>query len=234
MKSSGGEKINKHVNDSLFLLIFRADSRFVPSQWETVLPCNNVSHWLGASLEIRISPDFDSSIMPEISLRACQIICWIKDALICMWKYLTDSNLSYGISIVNVLETPQYSSLEISYCYLVYHVMWNIFSKCFLFLKENDHDFSCYRAINLQAPLWEEASGNYCLWQLDIFVHCDRSHLVTLLLAIDLYMPVILYPYVRKQEACWPMESRCNFSTLALKLQPICPNPFMYRYPICK
>ena len=30
---------------------FRADSRFAPSQWETVLLCNNVSHWLGASLE---------------------------------------------------------------------------------------------------------------------------------------------------------------------------------------
>ena len=29
----------------------RADSRFVPSQWETVLLCDNVSHWLGASLE---------------------------------------------------------------------------------------------------------------------------------------------------------------------------------------
>ena len=31
--------------------IYRADSRFVPSQWETTLLCNDVSHWLGASLE---------------------------------------------------------------------------------------------------------------------------------------------------------------------------------------
>ena len=29
----------------------RADSRFVPCQWETALLCNDVSHWLGASLE---------------------------------------------------------------------------------------------------------------------------------------------------------------------------------------
>ena len=29
----------------------RADFRFAPSQWETVLLCNNISHWLGASLE---------------------------------------------------------------------------------------------------------------------------------------------------------------------------------------
>ena len=29
----------------------RADSRFVPSQWEMALLCNNVSHWLGTSLQ---------------------------------------------------------------------------------------------------------------------------------------------------------------------------------------
>ena len=28
-----------------------ANSRFAPSQWETALLCNDVSHWLGASLE---------------------------------------------------------------------------------------------------------------------------------------------------------------------------------------
>ena len=32
-------------------LYCRDDSRFAPSQWETPLLCNNVSHWLGASLE---------------------------------------------------------------------------------------------------------------------------------------------------------------------------------------
>ena len=30
---------------------YRADSRFAPSQWETALFCNDVSHWLGTSLE---------------------------------------------------------------------------------------------------------------------------------------------------------------------------------------
>ena len=30
---------------------FRADSRFVPSQWEMALLCNDVSNWLGGSLE---------------------------------------------------------------------------------------------------------------------------------------------------------------------------------------
>ena len=34
-----------------FLLSFRADYRFAPSQWETALLCNDISHWLGANLE---------------------------------------------------------------------------------------------------------------------------------------------------------------------------------------
>ena len=34
---------------------YRADSRFVPSQWETTLLCNNLSHWPGR--KPRISPD---------------------------------------------------------------------------------------------------------------------------------------------------------------------------------
>ena len=33
------------------IYILRADSRFAPSQWETVLLCNDISHWLGASLK---------------------------------------------------------------------------------------------------------------------------------------------------------------------------------------
>ena len=32
-------------------ILSRVDSRFAPSQWETALLCNDVSHWLGANLE---------------------------------------------------------------------------------------------------------------------------------------------------------------------------------------
>ena len=32
-------------------IVFRADSRFAPRQWETALLCNDVSHWLGTSLK---------------------------------------------------------------------------------------------------------------------------------------------------------------------------------------
>ena len=35
----------------------QADSKFASSQWDTVLFCNDASHWLGASIEsaLRIS-----------------------------------------------------------------------------------------------------------------------------------------------------------------------------------
>ena len=32
----------------------RVDSEFAPSQWETSLLCNDVSHWLGANLELAL------------------------------------------------------------------------------------------------------------------------------------------------------------------------------------
>ena len=49
-------KQNSSVNGaanmcSLYYNICRADSRFAPSQWEMALLCNDVSHWLGTSLE---------------------------------------------------------------------------------------------------------------------------------------------------------------------------------------
>ena len=39
------------INMTTFPYQCRADSRFVPSQWDTALLCNDVSHWQGASLE---------------------------------------------------------------------------------------------------------------------------------------------------------------------------------------
>ena len=44
---------------------FRVDSRFAPSQWETALLCNDVSHWLGTSL--------DSTLPIAISMFPCLI-----------------------------------------------------------------------------------------------------------------------------------------------------------------
>ena len=39
------------VTDHLRTRNYKDDSRFAPSQWETTLPCNDVSHWLATNLE---------------------------------------------------------------------------------------------------------------------------------------------------------------------------------------
>ena len=41
----------------------KADSRFAPSQWETALQSNTVSHWLGASLESALYHEVQSLLV---------------------------------------------------------------------------------------------------------------------------------------------------------------------------
>ena len=41
--------------DQLQQTVYRADSRYAPSQWETVLLCSDGSHWLCVSLESALS-----------------------------------------------------------------------------------------------------------------------------------------------------------------------------------
>ena len=62
----------------------RADSRVAPSQWDTALLCNDVSHWLDENLE------------PALSDEACDISQrWLKGLFlrsllsweICLWNF---------------------------------------------------------------------------------------------------------------------------------------------------
>ena len=46
-QTTRSQRIYGHESDDMST----ADSRFVPSQWETALICNDVSHWLGPSLQ---------------------------------------------------------------------------------------------------------------------------------------------------------------------------------------
>ena len=45
-------RISCHASLDYYQHECRADSRFVTSQWETALLCNDVSHWLGANLAL--------------------------------------------------------------------------------------------------------------------------------------------------------------------------------------
>ena len=59
---------------------YRSDSKFAPSQWETALLCNNISHWLGTKLE---------SALPISTWRRPSGLCmgcqWTTDMM--TWKH---------------------------------------------------------------------------------------------------------------------------------------------------
>ena len=56
---------------------YKADSRFAPSQWATVLLCNDVSHWLGTNL--------------ESSLKFHKICTWYSCSLFCCGYIINSS-----------------------------------------------------------------------------------------------------------------------------------------------
>ena len=57
----------------------RADSRFAPSQWESALLCNNVSHWLAINL--------------ESSLHACRYENWVFSRSRFYWRSRSCSSM---------------------------------------------------------------------------------------------------------------------------------------------
>ena len=82
----------------------RTDSMFAPSQWETALLCNDVSHWLSANLESALRSIADSKYLCRnfgfISHR-----CWANGlySLGCAWpligKYTTHSSVFHVINV---------------------------------------------------------------------------------------------------------------------------------------
>ena len=61
--------------------VLRADSRFACSQWETALLCNDVSHWLGASLESALVLLL-ICISTILMMRLYNIVFWLKNFMI--------------------------------------------------------------------------------------------------------------------------------------------------------
>ena len=62
--------ISRHRYETVcshFIIYPRAESRFAPSQWETALLCNGVSHWLGASLESALYPEYKINTIVVLS-----------------------------------------------------------------------------------------------------------------------------------------------------------------------
>ena len=64
----------------IYQCIFWADSRLAPSQWETLLERNAVSHWLGANLESALISDrvfsCDQAALSVLFIHLCQSACF--------------------------------------------------------------------------------------------------------------------------------------------------------------
>ena len=58
----------------LRLSFYRPESRFAPSQWKTVLLCNCVTHWLGASLASAVYFQRDFLIQPKHTTHAVYLL----------------------------------------------------------------------------------------------------------------------------------------------------------------
>ena len=105
------EKIN-HI-------IIRADSRFAPSQWEMMLFCNGISHWLGASLESALMMRWDIvkmffHVQSHENMMHCNMLlnkslgwCMLEINL-AVYSQKTPHSLpiraSYGVSIVSIFD----------------------------------------------------------------------------------------------------------------------------------
>ena len=65
----------------------RDQSRYVPSQWEMLLHCNDISHWLGAYL------DWSLNCLPRARISHSSTISLSSNDIKC--EYLKTSNISH-------------------------------------------------------------------------------------------------------------------------------------------
>ena len=98
--------------------IYRADSRFAPSQWETALLYNDVSHWLDANLESALAIyGTRLHVAWQRNSRFFRLHCWNPEGVLVM-GVITIANAAassgsthltstQGIQIVNRWNKPK-------------------------------------------------------------------------------------------------------------------------------
>ena len=96
--------------------IYMADSRFASSQWETALLCNDVSHWLGASLESALYISWIAWIR--------SLTCWI---IFKKWVFVFNLYFHYFFFIYLSI----YFIHFISFCLRKCDIVWNFDGQMF-------------------------------------------------------------------------------------------------------
>ena len=109
----------------------RAVSRFAPSQWETALLCNNVSHWLGASLESALCHDAKVVVTCRIWGRRSDNHRDTNDDIL----YLNTGTPLYQHFLLLSVQNQAIS--WISYNLLLNDSLWTTFSEIWIKIKTN-------------------------------------------------------------------------------------------------
>ena len=98
-----------HQNLMLVFAVHRADFRFAPSQWEAVLLCNDVSRWLGASLESTLST-YSVLCYGDHLARDSLYFAASKRSVLQIWRYWKNEHhqkVSF-ITLVSSSQTMEY------------------------------------------------------------------------------------------------------------------------------
>ena len=72
----------------LMQYILRDQSRYSPSQWETSLQCNDVSHWLGAYLDWSLYTSLSTKVFIYLFLIFQVKLSLNLSMSLCLWFYL--------------------------------------------------------------------------------------------------------------------------------------------------
>ena len=128
----------------------RSESRFAPSQWETALLCNDVSHWLGQAYNLGLRPASERiSYHPTLKLGTAitSLIVLNGHLYINTYDYLI-KNCSAHVSLY-VFDIVNYSPRCIS-PYTTGHFIYS-FMKCF-WCKTCYSESIYYRRCNTATP----------------------------------------------------------------------------------
>ena len=81
-----------------------ADSRFAPSQWETILLCNDVSHWLGANQESTPHERYDEQLIHADTLHSDRL-WWARCPTKCQYN-VESVSMSWGHNVGAEIHLP--------------------------------------------------------------------------------------------------------------------------------
>ena len=119
--------------------IFRVDSRLAPSQWETLLQSNAVSHWLGANLESTLYFAMIKLRVMSVTLSTIQeIFVYLRFIFLLIWHWslrLTHLPLDEMAAISQTIFSDPFLWMKIFVFGLNFH--WSLFLRVQLTITQH-------------------------------------------------------------------------------------------------